>query len=121
MYADTVTRSIQACLEETKRRRKIQQEFNKENGITPETIKKSIHDVLASVYETDYLTISTVVENIEEYISEKDIPFMIKKLTRQMKEAAKDLKFEEAAKIRDRIKELSGVETEIALWKQRQE
>jgi excinuclease ABC subunit B len=121
MYADTVTRSIQACLEETKRRRKIQQEFNKENGITPETIKKSIHDVLASVYETDYLTISTVVEDIEEYISEKDIPFMIKKLTRQMKEAAKDLKFEEAAKIRDRIKELSGVETEIALWKQRQE
>lgn len=121
MYADTVTRSIQACLEETKRRRKIQQEFNKENGITPETIKKSIHDVLASVYETDYLTISTVAEDIEEYISEKDIPFMIKKLTRQMKEAAKDLKFEEAAKIRDRIKELSGVETEIALWKQRQE
>ena len=121
MYADTVTRSIQACLEETERRRKIQQEFNKKNGITPETIKKSMHDVLASVYETDYLTISTVAEDIEEYISEKDIPLMIKKLTRQMKEAAKDLKFEEAAKIRDRIKELSGVETEIALWKQRQE
>jgi len=120
MYADTVTQSIQACLEETERRRKIQQEFNKKNGITPETIKRSMHDVLASVYETDYLTISTAAEDIEEYISEKDIPFMIKKLTRQMKEAAKDLKFEEAAKIRDRIKELSGVETEIALWKQRQ-
>ena len=117
MYADTVTKSIQACLEETKRRRKIQQEFNRENGITPETIKKSIHNILASVYETDYLTISTVAEDIEEYISEKEFPVMIKKLTRQMKEAAKNLEFEEAAKIRDRIKELSEMEMEIALWK----
>jgi len=113
MYADTVTKSIQACLDETKRRRKIQQEFNRENGITPETIKKSIHNILASVYETDYLTISTVAEDIEEYISEKDIPVMIKKLTRQMKEAAKNLEFEEAARIRDRIKELSSLELEI--------
>jgi len=113
MYADTVTKSIQACLDETKRRRKIQQEFNRENGITPETIKKSIHNILASVYETDYLTISTVAEDIEEYISEKDIPVMIKKLTRQMKEAAKNLEFEEAARIRDRIKELSALELEI--------
>ncbi len=113
MYADTVTKSIQACLDETKRRRKIQQEFNRENGITPETIKKSIHNILASVYETDYLTISTVAEDIEEYISEKDIPIMIKKLTRQMKEAAKNLEFEEAARIRDRIKELSALELEI--------
>jgi len=117
MYADTVTKSIQACLEETKRRRKIQQEFNRENGITPETIKKSIHNILGSVYETDYLTISTVAEDIEEYISEKEFPIMIKKLTRQMKEAAKNLEFEEAARIRDRIKELSEMEMEIALWK----
>ena len=113
MYADTVTKSIQACLDETKRRRKIQQEFNRENGITPETIKKSIHDIFASIYETDYLTISTVAEDIEEYISEKDIPVMIKKLTRQMKEASKNLEFEEAARIRDRIKELSALDLEI--------
>ncbi len=113
MYADTVTKSIQACLDETKRRRKIQQEFNRKNGITPETIKKSIHDILASVYETDYLTISTVAEEMEEYVSEKDIPVMIKKLTRQMKEASKNLEFEEAARIRDRIKDLSALDLEI--------
>ena len=113
MYADTVTKSIQACLDETKRRRKIQQEFNRENGITPETIKKSIHDIFASIYETDYLTISTVAEEMEEYVSEKDIPVMIKKLTRQMKEASKNLEFEEAARIRDRIKELSALDLEI--------
>ena len=117
MYADTMTKSIQACLEETTRRRKKQMEFNKMNGITPETIKKSIHDIFSSVYESDYPTIPIISDEKEEYIAEKDIPIMIKKLTRQMKEAAKNLEYEEAARIRDRIKELSDIEMEIALWK----
>ncbi|MBT8490453.1 MAG: excinuclease ABC subunit UvrB [Deltaproteobacteria bacterium] len=117
MYADKMTKSIQACLEETTRRRKKQIEFNRMNGITPETIKKSISDIFSSVYESDYPTIPVISDEKEEYIAEKDIPIMIKKLTRQMKEAAKNLEYEEAARIRDRIKELSDIEMEIALWK----
>ncbi|MBN2516279.1 MAG: excinuclease ABC subunit UvrB [Deltaproteobacteria bacterium] len=117
MYADTMTKSIQACLEETTRRRKKQMRFNTMNGITPETIKKSIHDIFSSVYESDYLTIPVTSDEKEEYIAEKDIPIMINKLTRQMKEAAKNMEYEEAARIRDRIKELSDIEMEIALWK----
>jgi excinuclease ABC subunit B len=117
MYADTITKSIQACLEETTRRRKKQMEFNIMNGITPETIKKSIHDIFSSVYESDYPTIPVISDGMEEYIAEKDIPIMINKLTRQMKEAAKNLEYEKAARIRDRIKELSDIEMEIALWK----
>jgi excinuclease ABC subunit B len=117
MYADTMTKSIQSCLEETTRRRKKQMEFNTINGITPESIKKSIHDILGSVYEADYPTIPGISDEKEEYITEKDIPIMIKKLTGQMKEAAKNLEYEEAARIRDRIKELSDIEMELALWK----
>ena len=115
MYADRITGAIQACLEETKRRREIQRQFNKENNITPESVKKNITDILGSVYEADYATVS-VEEKMEAYVS-GDVPAMIKKLEGEMKQAAKDLEFEKAAKIRDEISELSMIETEIGLWK----
>ncbi len=115
MYADRITGAIQACLEETKRRREIQRQFNKENNITPESVKKNITDILGSVYEADYATVS-VEEKMEAYMS-GDVPAMIKKLKAEMKQAAKDLEFEKAAKIRDEISELSRIETEIGLWK----
>jgi len=114
MYADKITGAIQACLEETKRRRQIQQQFNRENNITPESVKKEITDILGSVYEADYVTVS-VEEKMEAYMS-GDVPTMIKKLEGEMKQAAKNLKFEKAAKIRDEIRELSRIETEIGLW-----
>ncbi|MDO9529101.1 MAG: excinuclease ABC subunit UvrB [Syntrophales bacterium] len=114
MYADKITGGIQACLKETERRREIQKRYNEENGITPETIKKSIDNILASVYEADYVTVPVIREEIEEYISEEDIPALIKKWKKEMQEAAKELEFEKAAQIRDRIKELSNVEMEIA-------
>ncbi len=57
MYADVATKSIQACLDETKRRRIIQRKYNEENNITPESIKKSISNVLSSIYEADYMTV----------------------------------------------------------------
>ena len=114
MYADRITRAIQACLDETKRRREIQRQFNKENNITPESVKKNITDILGSVYEADYATVS-VEEKMEAYVS-GDVPAMIKKLEGEMKQAAKDLEFEKAAKIRDEIRELSRIETEIGLW-----
>ena len=113
MYADEVNNAIQACLNETKRRREIQRRYNEENGITPETVKKSIDNILTSVYEADYMTVPLVSEKIEEYISEKDIPAAIKKLKAQMKKAAEDLEFEKAAEIRDRIKKLSEMELEL--------
>ncbi|MEA1971597.1 MAG: excinuclease ABC subunit UvrB, partial [Thermodesulfobacteriota bacterium] len=114
MYADKITGAIQACLEETKRRRQIQQQFNRENNITPESVKKEITDILGSVYEADYVTVS-VEEKMEAYMS-GDVPAMIKKLEGAMKQAAKNLEFERAAKIRDEIRELSRIETEIGLW-----
>ena len=114
MYADKITGAIQACLEETKRRRQIQQQFNEENNITPESVKKDITDILGSVYEADYVTVS-VEEKMEAYMS-GDVPAMIKKLEGKMKQAAKNLEFEKAAKIRDELRELSRIDMEIGLW-----
>ncbi len=114
MYADKITGAIQYCLDETKRRRRIQQQFNEENNITPETVKKGMTNILSSIYEADYVTVS-VEEKIEAYVS-GDVPAMIKKLEVEMKQAAKNLEFEKAAKIRDEIRELSRIETEIGVW-----
>ncbi len=115
MYADKITPAIQACLDETLRRRAIQKQFNEEHHITPESVKKEMHDILSSIYEADYVTVS-VEEKIEAYIS-GDIPATIRKLEEEMKRAAKALEFEKAARLRDEIKELSRVETELGLWK----
>ena len=114
MYADTITKSIQSCLDETRRRRRIQQHFNEENNITPESVKREISDILGSVYEADYVTVG-VEEKIEAYMT-GDIPAMIKRLKVEMKHAAKNLEFERAAKIRDEIKELSKIEMELGVW-----
>ena len=115
MYADRVTPAIQACLDETQRRRQIQLKFNEENHITPESIKKDVGDILSSVYEADYVTVS-VEEKMDAYLS-GDVPSMIKKLEGKMKLAAKNLEFEKAAQLRDEIRELSRVETELGVWK----
>jgi len=115
MYADTMTNAIAACREETKRRRKIQAAYNEKWGITPETIRKSLDDVLASVYEADYVTVS-VRENTAEYTTERNVRTTIAKLEREMKAAAKKLEFEHAARLRDEIRELQRIETEIGVW-----
>ncbi len=114
MYADKITGAIQACLSETERRREIQKTYNRENNITPQTIRKSIDNIMMSVYEADYVTVPIVSEKIEEYVSEKDIPAEINRLKKAMKKAAKDLEFEKAAEIRDRIKKLSETELELS-------
>ena len=115
MYAGRETRSIKACLDETKRRRKIQEKFNIENGITPETIVRAIDRILGSVYEADYVTVP-IREEGAEYVKSEEIAAAIKELTKDMKEAARNLEFERAAQIRDEIKELSRFETELGLW-----
>ncbi len=115
MYADKITPAIRACLDETRRRRKIQQAFNEEHHITPESVRKEMNDILSSIYEADYVTVS-VEDKMEAYIS-GDIPAMIGKLEQEMKAAAKALEFERAAKLRDEIKELSRAETELGYLK----
>ncbi|MBI1910645.1 MAG: excinuclease ABC subunit UvrB [Deltaproteobacteria bacterium] len=113
LYADTVTKSMRAAISETKRRRKIQQEYNEENGITPSTIKSKIKDILSSIYEVDYYTVPVAAEKKEEYIPPHEIPNILKSLRKEMEKAAKKLDFEKAAELRDRIKELEDLELKM--------
>ena len=113
MYADTITDAIRACLDETKRRRIIQSKFNEDNGITPESIKTEIRQILGSVYEADYMTVPTVSEKAAAYASEKELPAVIRKLKEEMKQAAKELEFEKAAELRDQIRDLTKLMMEM--------
>jgi excinuclease ABC subunit B len=109
MYADRITDSMRACIDETQRRRAIQRKFNEDNGITPETIRKSIDNVLASIYEADYVSLP-VMEQKVEYVSIAEVPGLIAKLREEMKAAARDYDFERAAELRDRIRKLTELE-----------
>ena len=106
-YADHVTPSMAAAIEETNRRRRLQGTYNQEHGITPETIQSKIKDVLASVYEADYVTVPMAAEEQAPYLVE-NIPAMIKRLKKEMQAAAKKQEFERAATLRDRIRVLEA-------------
>ncbi|MEK6726817.1 MAG: excinuclease ABC subunit UvrB [Deltaproteobacteria bacterium] len=110
MYADVMTLSMKKAIDETNRRRNIQEEYNRKHGITPQTIKKSISDILTSVYEADYFTVPTVMEKGKEYIPSSEMPRLIAKMEKEMKAAAKNMEFERAAEIRDRIKRLKDMD-----------
>ena len=113
LYADAITRSMKAAVDETERRRKTQEEYNRKNKITPETIKSRIKDVMSSIYEADYYTVATAKEKVEEYVAPHEIPGKIKELKKEMEGLAKRLEFEKAAEIRDRIKLLEKAEIKI--------
>ncbi len=113
MYADRVTNGIRVSLQETNRRREIQRRYNEEQGITPESIKKSVTDLLSSVYEADYYTVPVVSDKEEVFLSEKDLLTMTRKLRSDMKRAAENLEFEQAARIRDRLRELEALGLEL--------
>jgi excinuclease ABC subunit B len=111
LYADKVTDSMKTAMDETNRRRAIQATYNKEHGITPESIRKNIGDLLSSVYEADYVGVPEVAETPEErYRTVEDLDKEIRVLEKQMREAAKALEFEEAGRLRDRIKGLRARE-----------
>ena len=110
LYGDVVTRSMEVTISETLRRRKIQEQFNTEHGITPESIRKGISNILGSVYEKDYVTIPMVAEPEAPYIAKKQVPKLIKKLRKEMVDAAKKLEFERAAELRDQIVRLEQTE-----------
>lgn len=113
LYADKMTGSMDQAILETDRRRKIQEEYNKTHQITPQTIQKSIRNIMASIYESDYFTVPTVSDVKEDYGSAKEIPNVIRKLKKEMKEAAGHLEFERAAELRDRIHRLEEIELKI--------
>ena len=113
LYADKMTRSMDQAILETNRRRKIQEAYNEEHGITPQSVKKSVRNIMASIYEADYLTIPAVSDVEEAYVSIKEIPAMIQKLKKEMKEAASHLEFERAAEIRDKIQRLEEMELKM--------
>ncbi|MBR5718246.1 MAG: excinuclease ABC subunit UvrB [Clostridia bacterium] len=101
MYADTVTDSMQRAIDETNRRRQIQMKYNEEHNITPQSIKKAVHDVIE---------ISSRAKSNSDSMSEAEKEERIKLLTEQMRQAAMELEFEEAAKLRDELYRLKGVE-----------
>ncbi|NWG02078.1 MAG: excinuclease ABC subunit UvrB [Syntrophaceae bacterium] len=113
LYADKMTEAMDQAILETNRRRKIQEEYNRKHRITPQTVKKSVRNILASIYEADYLTIPAVADVEEGYVPLKEIPSMIQKLKKEMKEAATRLEFERAAEIRDKIHRLEEMELKL--------
>ena len=113
MYADTMTGSMQSCLDETARRRALQEAFNTEHGITPQTVKKGLRTILESIEERDYYTVAAAAEAREEYLPADEIPKRVKKLRKEMLDAAKKLEFERAAELRDQIKKLEEMELRL--------
>ncbi|MDH3555746.1 MAG: excinuclease ABC subunit UvrB [Deltaproteobacteria bacterium] len=113
LYGSEITSSMARAVEETNRRRRLQAEYNETHGITPETIRKEIHNILDSVYEGDYVTVATVQEEAVEYKTVEELDQYITGLENQMKEAAAKLEFEEAARLRDEIRDLKEQRLEV--------
>ena len=102
MYADELTNSMEKAISETNRRRRLQKEYNEANGITPQTIKKSVRDTIKA----------TIVEDIKaehDIKDDEDISEVIEKLTNEMIKYAQELEFEKASELRDKIKELENI------------
>ena len=116
-YADRVTRSMNFTITETARRRKIQDEYNKKNNITPESIKKSIREIRESVFEKDYFTVPIPDETPEmgQVGDLTELEKLIKDLLKKMRGAADNLEFEKAARYRDQVKALRELELTFGL------
>ncbi len=111
LYADNITKSMKEALEETSRRREKQLKYNAEHGITPESVKKNINDILESIYEkSDYVNIKKKKGDKDEILTPDELKKKIKKLEKEMFEAASNLEFETAAKLRDEVKRLELID-----------
>ena len=111
LYADKETESIKKAISETDRRRDIQKQYNKENNITPATIKRDISDILESIYENDRVNVD--LKSTEKHLVGNNLKKHIDELKKNMMDFADDLNFEEAAKLRDEIKRLENNELEL--------
>jgi excinuclease ABC subunit B len=114
LYADAVTESMRQAISETDRRRRRQEAYNAEHGITPASIVKHIEDVLSSVYERDYVTVPRAVDERDRFKSRAELEAFIAALERDMREAAAGLEFERAAALRDRLRRLRNPELAAA-------
>jgi excinuclease ABC subunit B len=106
MYADVVTESMRAAINETERRRARQQAYNDAHGITPTTIIKAIDDVLSSVYERDYVPVPAAREERPAFRTQAELEAHIAALEKEMRAAAANLDFERAASLRDQVRAL---------------
>ena len=113
MYADTITDSMRAALDETQRRREVQMAYNEEHGITPKTIQKAVRDLISVSRKVAASELQ--MEKDPESMSEKELQKLIKELEKQMKKAAADLNFEAAAELRDKLIELKKTLQEIKI------
>ncbi|MEE2791711.1 MAG: excinuclease ABC subunit UvrB [Acidobacteriota bacterium] len=104
MYADVVTKSMQTALDEMQRRRVLQEAFNREHGLTPESIVKGIDGVLSGVDERDYVTVPVTHKGEETFVSQSELDAHLRTLETEMREAAANLEFERAAALRDKIR-----------------
>lgn len=111
MYADTITDSMRAAIDETNRRREIQQKYNEEHGITPQTIKKAVRDLIAISKAAS--TSEEEFKKDPESMDARELEKLVKELTKKMRQAAAELNFEEAAKLRDRMKEVKQMLLEL--------
>jgi excinuclease ABC subunit B len=114
LYADTMTRSLKQALEETARRRAKQIAWNTARGITPQSVRKNIGEVIHSVFEQDYVTVAAVKDSAADEFVGKDLVSTIATLETRMRNAAADLEFEEAARLRDEIKRLEALSLGLA-------
>ena len=113
LYADRITESMKRAIDETNRRRTIQEAFNRENGITPQTIVKPIEATLITASEADYFKVPTEIDEIEDYAPE-NLEATLTRLEAEMRGAAKRFEFERAAELRDRIKVLRDRELQLS-------
>ena len=109
LYADSITGSMKRAMDETQRRRRLQADFNRKHGITPQTVIKSLASPLVKIYDADYVDVPMAAEKPAKY-GTAELPKMIRKLQKEMKHSAERLDFEQAAELRDRIRELQAQE-----------
>jgi excinuclease ABC subunit B len=112
LYADSTTDSMRRAIDETERRRRLQSAFNTKNGITPQSIVKALGSPLIKIYEADYLEIPVAADKPAKY-GPAELSRLLRKLQKEMKQAAERLEFETAAELRDRIRELQKQELSL--------